>query len=117
MGVGEDGGSSLGMAEGGGEVNGEGGELATCIFVDSRDPLEVTLTPHILTSITSLVQDYLTRPPHHCPLPVAPNHLRSQSQSQSPTQPREIRLINEIGPNSRVSVVMHDEVSQTIGVS
>ncbi|KAK4321628.1 hypothetical protein Pmani_007575 [Petrolisthes manimaculis] len=99
-GVGEDGGSSMGMVEGG-EAGGEGGDLATCVFVDSRDPLEVTLTPNIIASITSLLGDYLTRPPHHCPLPVALPPLHSQSSSH----PREIKLINEIGPNSRVSVV------------
>ena len=75
-------------------------ELATCVFVDSRDNLEFTLTSHTMTAINSLISEYLNKPDD--PQPITSSATRSMQQ---------ILLTNEIGPDSKVTVVMQDEVS------
>ncbi|XP_037798990.1 vacuolar protein sorting-associated protein 13A-like isoform X1 [Penaeus monodon] len=77
----------------------ETGELATCIFVDSRDHMEVSLTPHIMTSIYDLVTEYLDKPEKPQPIVSSANPIA-----------QEIVVVNEIGPNSKVTVVAQEEV-------
>lgn len=77
----------------------DSGKLATSVFVDSRDHLEISLTPHIMTSIYNLVLEYLNRP-------VEPQPIVSCATQTV----QEIELINEIGPNSKISVLVQDEV-------
>lgn len=79
----------------------ETGELATCIFVDSRDHMEVSLTPHIMTSIYDLVTEYLDKPDKPQPIVSSANPIA-----------QEIVVVNEIGPNSKVTVVAQEEVSR-----
>ncbi|XP_063887436.1 intermembrane lipid transfer protein VPS13A-like isoform X2 [Scylla paramamosain] len=74
-------------------------ELATCVFVDSRDNLEFTLTSHTMTAVNSLISEYLNKPED--PQPITSSATRSMQQ---------ILLTNEIGPDSKVTVVMQDEV-------
>ncbi|KAK8726845.1 hypothetical protein OTU49_010090, partial [Cherax quadricarinatus] len=81
------------------ELEGDTGELATCIFVDSRDHLEVTLTPHIMRAIYNLVSEYLDKPME--PQPIV-SSLRNTVQ--------DIILNNEIGPNSKVTVLAQEEI-------
>ncbi|XP_071548119.1 LOW QUALITY PROTEIN: intermembrane lipid transfer protein VPS13A-like [Panulirus ornatus] len=78
---------------------GDTGELATCIFVDSRDHLEVSLTPHMMKAIFNLVSEYIEKPVEPQPIVSSVAH---------PTQ--AIVLINEIGPNSKVTVLAQEEV-------
>lgn len=75
-------------------------ELATCVFVDSRDNLEFTLTSHTMAAINSLVSEYLNKPEETQPI------MSSATRSM-----QQILLTNDIGPNSKVTVVMQDEVS------
>lgn len=77
----------------------ETGELATCIFIDSHDHLEVSLTPHIMTAIYSLVSEYIEKP-------VEPQAIVSSAAHTT----QAIVLINEIGPNSKVTVSAQQEV-------
>lgn len=78
----------------------DSGKLASCVFVDSRDHLEVSLTPHIMTSVYNLVSEYLNKPAVPQPIVSCASHTA-----------QEIELINEIGPNSKITVLAQDEVS------
>lgn len=73
-------------------------ELATCVFVDSRDNLEFTLTTHTMASINNLVTEFMNKPIE--PQPIMSSANRSMQQ---------ILLTNEIGPNSKVTALMQDE--------
>lgn len=80
-------------------------ELATCVFIDSRDNLEFTLTTHTMTVINTLVTEYLNKPVAAQPI------MSSASQSL-----QQILLVNDIGPNSKVTALMHDEVGGPSGL-
>nr|XP_045607569.1 vacuolar protein sorting-associated protein 13A-like isoform X2 [Procambarus clarkii] len=77
---------------------GDTGELATCIFIDSRDNLEVSLTPYIMKAIYNLVCEYLDKP-------VEPQAIVTSAAHTA----QQIILINEIGPNSKVTVLAQEE--------
>ncbi|KAK7084546.1 hypothetical protein SK128_022287 [Halocaridina rubra] len=85
-----------------GEQASDSGELATSIFVDSRDSLELSLSPRIISNIFSLASCYLNKPS----LP--------QSVVSSSRPVRELKVVNEIGPNSKVTVLAQNEVSRVI---
>ncbi|XP_068229043.1 intermembrane lipid transfer protein VPS13A-like [Palaemon carinicauda] len=76
----------------------ETGQLSTCIFVDSRDSLEFSLTPRIMMSVHGLVSHYLNKPPD--PQPIV--------TSSGPCI-KELTVVNEIGPNSKVTVMTQIE--------
>ncbi|XP_042202978.1 vacuolar protein sorting-associated protein 13C-like isoform X2 [Homarus americanus] len=74
------------------------GELATCIFIDSQDHLEISFTPHIMKSVYILVSEYLEKPMEPQPIVSSASHIA-----------QEIVLVNEIGPNSKVTVLSQVE--------
>ncbi|XP_076036664.1 intermembrane lipid transfer protein VPS13A-like isoform X3 [Oratosquilla oratoria] len=77
--------------------------IATCVFIDSRDPLEISLTPHTIESIYNLSVEYLYKPCQSQPITCGGGLAN-----------KEINVVNEIGPESKVTITAHHERDGTV---
>ena len=73
-------------------------EMANYIFIDSRDRMEISITPRILEAITNLFSSYVIKPSG------MENYITPKNKSS-----REIKVHNEIGSNTKITVFAVDE--------
>ncbi|CAL4158065.1 unnamed protein product, partial [Meganyctiphanes norvegica] len=76
-------------------------EIATSIYIDSRDHMEITLSPYNMGSIYELLSQYLEKTEAHQPF------ISSFNANVT-----DIKILNDIGPGSKVTVITNSEKNE-----